>query len=161
MNAAGQFEYDVVFHGINTEEGAVNKVPVAVINGPYSGNVNEAISFKSDGSKDEDGKITSYKWEFGDGTVSNEQNPTHVYTKEGTYTAKLTVTDDKGLTNTVTTNVTVQKKEDNSVEKEPNNSFQTANKLQLNQILRASLGNGDTSDYFEINVETAKTCKLM
>ena len=40
-----------------------------------------------------------------------------MYTKEGTYTAKLTVTDDKGLTNTVTTNVTVQKKEDNSVEK--------------------------------------------
>ena len=37
---------------------------------------------------------------FGDGAVSNEQNPTHVYTKEGTYTAKLTVTDDKGLTNT-------------------------------------------------------------
>ncbi len=72
---------------------------------------------KSDGSKDEDGKIVSYKWEFGDGTVSNEQNPTHVYTKEGTYTAKLTVTDDKGLTNTVTTNVTVQKKEDNSAEK--------------------------------------------
>ena len=58
VNASGQFEYDVVFHGINTEEGAVNKAPVAVINGPYSGNVNAAISFKSDGSKDEDGKIT-------------------------------------------------------------------------------------------------------
>ncbi|MBU5222343.1 PKD domain-containing protein, partial [Vibrio cholerae] len=79
----------------------------------------------------------------------------HVYTKEGTYTARLTVTDDKGLTNTVTTNVTVQKKEDNSVEKEPNNSFQTANTLQFNQVLRASLGNGDTSDFFEIIVETA------
>ncbi len=160
VNASGQFEYDVVFHGMNTEEGAVNKAPVAVINGPYSGNVNEAISFKSDGSKDEDGKIVAYKWEFGDGTVSNEQNPTHVYTKEGTYTARLTVTDDKGLTNTVTTNVTVQKKEDNSVEKEPNNSFQTANTLQFNQVLRASLGNGDTSDFFEINVETAKNLQI-
>ena len=67
--------------------------------------------------KDEDGKIISYKWEFGDGAVSNEQNPTHVYTKEGAYTAKLTVTDDKGATNTATATVTVQKKEDNSVEK--------------------------------------------
>jgi microbial collagenase len=160
VNASGQFEYDVVFHGINTEEGAVNKAPIAVINGPYSGNANEAISFKSDGSKDEDGKIASYKWEFGDGTVSSEQNPTHVYTKEGTYTAKLTVTDDKGAANTNTTSVTVQKKEDNSVEKEPNNSFKTANKLQLNQLLRASLGNGDTSDYFEINVETAKNLQI-
>ena len=45
------------------------------------------------------------------------RNPTHVYTKEGTYTAKLTVTDDKGLTNTATTSVTVQKKEDNSVKR--------------------------------------------
>ena len=85
MNASGQFEYDVVFHGMNTEEGAVNKAPVAVINGPYSGNVNEAISFKSDGSKDEDGKIVAYKWEFGDGTVSNEQNPTHVYKRRNIY----------------------------------------------------------------------------
>ena len=33
VNASGQFEYDVVFHGINTEEGAENKAPVAVING--------------------------------------------------------------------------------------------------------------------------------
>ena len=32
VNASGQFEYDVVFHGINTEEGAENKAPVAVIN---------------------------------------------------------------------------------------------------------------------------------
>ena len=56
MNASGQFEYDVVFHGINTEEGAeIKQAPV--INGPYSGNVNEAISFTSDGSKDEDGKL--------------------------------------------------------------------------------------------------------
>ena len=33
VNTSGQFEYDVVFHGINTEEGAENKAPVAVING--------------------------------------------------------------------------------------------------------------------------------
>lgn len=43
-----------------------------VINGLYSGNVNEVILFKSDGLKDEDGKIILYKWEFGDGIVSNE-----------------------------------------------------------------------------------------
>lgn len=30
----------------------------------------------------------------------------------------------------------------------------------MNQILRASLGNGDTSDFFEINVETAKNLQI-
>ena len=56
------------------------------------------------------GKLLHINGEFGDGTVSNEKNPTHVYTKEGAYTAKLTVTDDKGATNTATATVTVQRK---------------------------------------------------
>ena len=30
-----------------------------------------------------EGKITSWKWEFGDGTTSTEQNPTHAYQKPG------------------------------------------------------------------------------
>lgn len=32
----------------------------------------------------------SVKWEFGDGTASNETNPSHAYTSEGTYSVKLT-----------------------------------------------------------------------
>jgi len=39
---------------------------------------------------------TSWLWDFGDGTTSTEQNPTHVYTKTGTYTVKLTVTNPSG-----------------------------------------------------------------
>lgn len=36
--------------------------------------------------KDEShGRITSWKWEFGDGETSNEQNPVHVYKKPGVY----------------------------------------------------------------------------
>ncbi|PFO84623.1 MULTISPECIES: collagenase ColA [Bacillus cereus group] len=160
VNASGQMEYDVVFHGINTEGNTENKAPIAVVNGPYTGNVNESISFKSDGSKDEDGQILSYKWEFGDGQTSGEKNPSHVYTKEGTYTAKLTVTDDKGVSTSVTTSVTVQKKDTGSVETEPNNSFKTANKITLNQLLRASLSDADNNDFFEINVETAKNLQI-
>ena len=29
------------------------------------------------------GKITSWKWDFGDGTTSTEQNPIHAYQKAG------------------------------------------------------------------------------
>jgi PKD repeat protein len=34
---------------------------------------------------------TSWQWEFGDGTISTLEKPTHTYTKTGTYTIKLTV----------------------------------------------------------------------
>jgi hypothetical protein len=44
----------------------------------------------------------SYEWEFGDGTTSTESNPMHVYKASGSYTVILTVTDDKGNSDTET-----------------------------------------------------------
>ncbi len=37
------------------------------------------------------GIITARHWDFGDGSTSNEQNPTHVYTDIGSFTVRLTV----------------------------------------------------------------------
>jgi gliding motility-associated-like protein len=34
---------------------------------------------------------TTWFWDFGDGTTSNQQNPLHTYTANGTYTVKLTI----------------------------------------------------------------------
>ncbi|MCK5134196.1 MAG: PKD domain-containing protein [Bacteroidales bacterium] len=48
----------------------------------------------------------TYGWEFGDGTVSTEQNPVHIYDQSGTYTAKLTVTG-KGGTADASVDVTI------------------------------------------------------
>lgn len=39
---------------------------------------------------------TSWSWNFGDGTVSNNQNPTHKFTKKGTYSVTLTVSNGGG-----------------------------------------------------------------
>ncbi|MFT3883975.1 MAG: PKD domain-containing protein [Flavobacteriales bacterium] len=39
---------------------------------------------------------TSYSWEFGDGTTSDETSPTHTYATAGTYNVCLTATSDCG-----------------------------------------------------------------
>jgi PKD repeat protein len=54
----------------------------------------------TDKSKDDDGSVVSWVWDFGDGTGSNEQNPTHSYEEEGHYEVTLTVTDNDGATDT-------------------------------------------------------------
>ena len=56
--------------------------------------------FSGSGSADPDGSIQSYAWNFGDGVTTTESAVSHTYTKTGTYTAVLTVTDNRGATNT-------------------------------------------------------------
>lgn len=43
------------------------------------------------------GRPTTWLWDFGDGTTSVEQNPTHTYTASGLYTVALTVTSVPGV----------------------------------------------------------------
>ena len=51
---------------------------------------------------------TSYLWDFGDGTNSQEENPTHQYQEDGTYTITLIATNECGSdTFTQTTDVVV------------------------------------------------------
>jgi PKD repeat protein len=49
-----------------------------------------------DFSSDSDGIITSWRWSFGDGTTSRQQNPTHTYAEPGNYEVSLRVRDDAG-----------------------------------------------------------------
>jgi PKD repeat protein len=43
--------------------------------------------------------ITSWLWEFGDGTSSADHNPHHIYTHDGTYHVCLTIHDNQGCSN--------------------------------------------------------------
>ena len=61
----------------------------------------------TDGSSDADGNIVAWSWSFGDGGTSTAQNLQHTYASAATYTVSLTVTDDRGGSNTATLSVTV------------------------------------------------------
>ena len=55
-----------------------------------------------------DGNPDTWNWDFGDGNASNEQNPSHIYSTEGTYTVELTVSyDNRKDTATKTDYITV------------------------------------------------------
>lgn len=70
---------------------------------------NLKVSVDGSGSTDKDGSISSYAWDFGDGNTATGAKATHTYAAAGTYTVKLTVTDNLGATNTSQQSVTVAK----------------------------------------------------
>lgn len=52
------------------------------------------------------GPTYTYAWSFGDGATSAEQNPSHSYTTNGTYNARVIISDGAAfITNTLTVNV--------------------------------------------------------
>ena len=57
-----------------------------------------ACEFDASASLDPDGAITSYVWEFGDGTSGSGATASHTYSTGASYTVMLTVTDNAGAT---------------------------------------------------------------
>lgn len=83
-----------------------NQAPIAVISGPTSGKTGQPLDFSGHNSRDTDGSISAYTWNFGDGATANGINASHSYGQAGTYEVTLTVTDNRGATGSST--VTVQ-----------------------------------------------------
>jgi PKD repeat protein len=88
---------------------AGNRPPTAVASAtPTSGPAPLDVAFKGDGSTDPDGDPITYDWDFGDGTPhSTSANPTHRYSTAGPFTARLTVSDGRGGTDSKTVAITV------------------------------------------------------
>jgi PKD repeat protein len=92
-----------------TVPAAVGLPPVATISptGPIRGVGPLTVAFKGSGSSDPEGSALVYDWDFGDGNGSTEADPSYTYTKNGTYTASLVVTDATGLSASASVTVSV------------------------------------------------------
>lgn len=74
-----------------------NKVPTASFTvDPTKGATNTLYIFDATNSKDTDGSISGYKWDFGDGKSGTGRTTTHKYAAAGTFDITLTVTDNDG-----------------------------------------------------------------
>src|SRR6185369_7072903 len=87
-----------------------NQAPVARLTAsPSSGTAPLAVRLDASASSDADGSIVSYRFEFGDGTSVGPQSSSvanHTYAA-GSWTARVTVTDNQGATATASASVTV------------------------------------------------------
>ncbi len=61
----------------------------------------------TDATEAKEGTLKTWAWDFGDGNTSSEQNPTHNWATDGTYSVSLTVTDANGLESTFIDSITV------------------------------------------------------
>ncbi|MHC1708823.1 MAG: PKD domain-containing protein [Methanomassiliicoccales archaeon] len=66
----------------------------------------ETVRFQ-DLSSDRDGSIASWQWNFGDGNISDQVSPEHVFVNEGNYLVSLTVNDADGGSDTVSHSLAV------------------------------------------------------
>jgi len=85
----------------------VNQLPVANFTYlPLNPLTSDLVQF-SDASTDPDGTISSWLWSFGDGSISNNKNPTHHYADDGTYLVKLNITDNDGGKKAISKSITI------------------------------------------------------
>jgi len=71
--------------------------------------INELVTFDASASRDPDGTIVDYSWDFGDDQTGSGEIVTHTYTSLGTYIVTLNVTDNDGFTGVKSSQIHVTK----------------------------------------------------
>jgi len=117
---------------VDYDPNSVNWPPVADAGKPIGTQIGVNVQFDADSSFDPEDNITSYFWDFGDGSSSHGKQATHSFSKNGEYSVSLTVTDDSNQSATDVISVWVQ--DSNTAPQEP--SIQ--GKIKANQLKRQS-----------------------
>jgi PKD repeat protein len=91
--------YDVTFEPWMTRTCDPSNIAAKFKASAYRASPRESISFTDMSTTG--CQLIQWLWDFGDGTTSSEQNPTHAYVKVGRYTVTLTVWDACGYSDTL------------------------------------------------------------
>jgi PKD repeat protein len=76
---------------------------------PSTGIYPVEITFDASSSKDPDGSIASYSWDFGDGGQGSGMVVKHLYERWGTFAVRLAVRDNGGATGVKTLNIEISR----------------------------------------------------
>jgi PKD repeat protein len=107
--AAGTYDVSFLASGYFAQEVGVNvsnNTAATVVNvslspkapsADFAANTTFACGIGSVQLTDMTGNASSWLWSFGDGSTSTEQNPTHTYTNNGTYSVSLVVSNCQGI----------------------------------------------------------------
>ena len=112
------------------------KPPVAEFSAsPTSGKAPLTVSFTDLST----GEPTSWRWRFGDGTYSTNQNPVHTYSKEGKYTISLKVKNDGGEDTETMSKYIIVSKQKYSTNQNPVHTYNNAGKYTVNWTRKPGL----------------------
>jgi PKD repeat protein len=104
--------------------GNQNRAPIAqFVASSTQGSAPLSINFDASASTDE-GSIAAFNWDFGDGTKTSGISSSHTFEQAGTFTVRLTVTDNQGLSDNAETLIQVLGADGNIP---PTASFTTSN----------------------------------
>ena len=100
--ASGGVETSITVH-VETNEGPT----ASFVYSPTNPKVDEKVNFNASASKDPDGTIVSFRWDFGDGHSDSGETVSHRYKEAGTFAVVLVVQDNSGNRGTATQTVSV------------------------------------------------------
>jgi len=122
-----------------TDAQATNKPPVAAFSYTVNGNT---VTFDASGSSDADGSISTYKWDFGDGTTAEGASVTHQFSAAPA-PVTLTVIDDKGGVTLAQKTVQLPKQVNVAVSFQPDNApIESGFLVDSGQAYNATTGYG-------------------
>ncbi len=138
---------------ITTQSTPQNKPPTVSLNAtPTSGNAPLGVEFTANAS-DPDGDPLTYSWDFGDGdTTGNKNKETHTYQKEGIYTAKITVSDGNGGSDSDSVEIKVNKPTVNELEAIKDSQNTVCNVFD-EIIIYGEVINNSSSTYYSLEVK--------